>query len=103
MQEALDDGKGTDIRVLSVERQSGGLFSHMIVTTANSSRHATALAERARQALKAAGLPTGHSESGGDKSWVLVDAGDVVVHIMLAEARTHYDLESLWGFEEVGE
>lgn len=108
LQTALSDGKGADIRTLQVGRQSGGLFSWMIIATANSPRHAAALAERARLALKEAGLPCGHREGGrenvrdgyGEEAmWILVDAGDVVVHIMQDEARTLYDLESLWGFE----
>lgn len=100
IEQSLQDGKGMDIKILFVAHQSGGLFERMIIATANSPRHVAALAERARVALKTAGLPPGHIETSAEKSWILVDAGEVIAHIMVAEMREIYDLESLWGFEE---
>ena len=97
---ALEEGKGADIKVVSALRQSGGLFARMIIATANSPRHAAALAGRVRRALKDAGLPRGHTESSPERAWYLVDAGDTVAHIMQPEARALYDLEGLWDFEE---
>ena len=97
--QALEDGQGADIKTLPTAAQSGGMFSCMIVATANSARHAAALAERTRLAVKRAGLPPGHVETSEGSVWILVDCGDVVVHIMQEEARRHYDLEGLWGFE----
>ena len=100
--QALEEGKGEDIKIFAAAGQSGGLFERMIIATANSPRHAAALAERVRRALKTAGLPRGHTEKSAQQAWFLVDAGAVVAHIMLAEARTVYDLETLWDFEEEG-
>lgn len=102
MRRALEDGKGRDIASLPAARQSGGLFEFMVVATANSARHAGALAERVRMALKHAGRAC-HIESSEDKNWILVDAGEAIAHIMLAESRERYDLERLWGFEETSE
>lgn len=97
---ALEEGKGADIKTVAAARQSGGLFSQMVIATANSPRHAAALASRVRRALKEAGIAPRRAESSGEKSWILVDAGDAIAHIMRREARESYDLENLWDFEE---
>ena len=100
VRQTLESGKGEDIKILPTERQSGGLFGWMIIATARSSRHAAALAERVRLAVKGAGADKSHAEVSEGKSWILVDTGDVVTHIMQAEARARYDLEGLWGMDE---
>ncbi|MGI9305820.1 MAG: ribosome silencing factor [Gammaproteobacteria bacterium] len=96
---ALEEGKGEDIKSFAAARQSGGLFERMIIATANSPRHAAALAERVRRALKDAGLPCGRAEISAEKEWLLVDAETAVAHIMQRDARGRYDLENLWDFE----
>ena len=97
----LEEGKAADIAALETARQSGGLFSHMVVATASSSRHASALVRRLTRALKEAGCPRSVEES-SEREWSLVDAGAVVAHVMQAEARARYNLEGLWGFEKEG-
>ena len=97
---ALEEGKAADIKIVAAERQSCGMFSQIVIATANSPRHAAALEARVRRALKDAGIAPRRAEGMAEKSWILVDAGDVVAHIMRQEARAHYDLENLWGFEE---
>lgn len=94
----LTDGKGADIVQLPALEQSGGLFSHIVVATAMNARHAASLGERVVRALKTGGIKTPRKEQSED--WVLIDAGDVIAHIMQAEARARYDLESLWSFED---
>ena len=94
----LEEGKATDITALDTARQSGGLFAHIVVATATSSRHTLALTRRLARALKDAG----HSrmvEESSEREWSLVDAGSVVAHVMQPEARERYNLEGLWGFE----
>ena len=97
---ALADGQADNVTTLPALKQSGGLFSHIVIATANSSRHAQALAQRALRALKNAGHKnkTVEGEKGGD--WALIDCGDVVLHIMQEEARDKYRLEALWTFED---
>ena len=95
----LEEGKAADIAVLETDRQSGGLFSHMVVATASSARHASALTRRLTRALKEAGFPRRVEES-AEREWSLVDAGAVVAHVMQPEARARYNLEGLWGFEK---
>lgn len=102
VQAALADGKGERVVTLPTLRQSGGLFSHVVVATAGSGRHAAALADRVRRAWKSAGLGASRVESSEEREWVLIDCGDVVVHIMQESARTRYRLEELWGFEGRG-
>ena len=97
--EALTEGKAEDVVILPTEEQSGGLFSHIIIATAGSSRHAAALAERVVKATKAAGLKKPSMESSEEREWVLIDCGAVVVHVMREEARRYYQLEALWSFE----
>lgn len=94
---ALQEGKGKDAAVLPAEKQSGGLFSHMIVVTAGSARHAAALAERV---IKTVNIRRSRVEKSDGSEWVLIDCGDIIVHIMQDAARRHYALEELWGFEE---
>ena len=101
--QALEDGQGRDITALSVKEQSGQLIDWMVIVTAKSSRHATALAEKVQLALKASDNPKHHIETSAEKSWILVDANDTIIHIMQQTARDHYRLEDLWGFEKSNE
>ena len=100
VREILADGKGGELIALPAAKQSGGLFGWIVMVTASSARHASALAERLLRGLKNAGLKNCAVEKSDDSSWILIDAGGVIVHVMLAETRAHYNLESLWKFEE---
>jgi ribosome-associated protein len=93
--DALEELKAAEISTLNVAHLTS-VTDLMVVATGTSTRHVAALAENLVQRAKAAGLgPLGvEGESGSD--WVLVDLGDVVVHVMLAETRRLYDLERLW-------
>jgi len=68
----------------------------MVVATGSSQRHIAAMAEHLLARLKAAGI-AGLGAEGSRSDWVLIDAGDVVVHLFKAELRSFYDLEKLWG------
>jgi ribosome-associated protein len=92
---ALEDAKANDIRQLDV-RGLTDITDWMVVASGTSTRHVLALANHVRTQVKAQGLlPIGtEGESGSD--WVLLDFGDVVVHLMLPDTRGFYDLEGLW-------
>ena len=92
---ALEDGKANDVRQLDVRRLTD-ITDWMVVASGTSTRHVLALAEHVRTQMKTQGLsPIGtEGESGSD--WVLLDYGDVVVHLMLPDTRGFYDLEGLW-------
>ncbi len=92
---ALDDGKALDIRVLDVARMTV-ITDYMIIATGRSSRQVKALLERVREAAAAIGVRPLGVEGENAAEWVLIDLGDVVVHIMQAEARDFYQLEKLW-------
>ena len=92
---ALENAKANDVRQLDVRRLTD-ITDWMVVASGTSTRHVLALADHVRTQMKAQGLsPIGtEGESGSD--WVLLDYGDVVVHLMLPDTRGFYDLEGLW-------
>lgn len=96
---ALEDIKGKDIVVLETENITS-LFNHLIVATGDSNRQVKALARNVELELKQNGLDVIGVEGLDSGEWALVDAGDIVVHVMLAEVRNFYDIESLWGGEK---
>jgi ribosome-associated protein len=92
---ALEDIKARDITVLDV-RQLTGLYDALIIATAESNRQVKALADHVREELKAAGANIIGVEGEQSGEWILVDAGDIVVHIMQPATRAYYNLEELW-------
>lgn len=97
--EALEDIKASDIRVLDVSTLTS-ITSCMIIASATSTRHAKALAHNVQDKLRAQGAEIYGVEGEQEGEWVLVDLGDVVVHIMLQNTRDYYNLEQLWGVAE---
>lgn len=94
--DALDDLKGLDIRRIDV-RDRTTVTDVMVIASGTSERHVRSLADRVveRAAEEGGTKPMGvEGESGSD--WVLIDLGDVVVHVMLPEKREFYNLEKLW-------
>lgn len=92
----LDDMKAKDITVLDV-RDKTSVTDWMVLATGTSNRHISAVAERVEQAAKEANARPYGSEGRASSDWVLIDMGDMVVHIMTEHARQFYDLERLWG------
>jgi ribosome-associated protein len=69
----------------------------MVIATGSSQRHIASMAEHLLERLKLAGLAGVRAEGTGQSDWVLIDAGDVIVHLFKDEVRHFYDLEKLWG------
>lgn len=69
----------------------------MVIATGSSRRHLEAMAEHVLERLKARGMVGTVAEGRGQSDWVLIDAGDVIVHLFRDETRRFYDLERLWG------
>lgn len=93
---ALEDVKGKDIIALDTTKLTD-MFECMVVATGDSNRQVRALANNVREELKAKGFEILSSEGEEYGEWVLVDAGPVIVHVMLPPVRDYYDLEQLWG------
>lgn len=94
--DALEDVKGKNILELDTTQLSS-LFQRLVVCTGDSNRQVKALANSVHVKLKEAGVDIVGTEGQESGEWVLVDAGDVVIHVMLPAVRDYYDLEALWG------
>ena len=92
---ALEDIKARDITVLDV-RKITSFYDSMIIATAESNRQAKSLAHHVRDKIKEAGGTIVGVEGEESGEWVLVDCGDIVVHIMQPAIRAYYNLEELW-------
>ena len=92
---ALEDIKARDITVLDV-RKLTSMTDTLVIASADSNRQVKALANHVRDKLKEAGAHIVGVEGEESAEWVLVDAGDIVVHVMQPAVRTYYNLEELW-------
>jgi len=87
--------KARDITVLDV-RKITSIYDSMVIATAESNRQVKALAHHVRDKLKEAGATIIGVEGEETGDWVLVDCGDIVVHVMQPAVRAYYNLEELW-------
>ncbi len=95
VQASLDDDKAEDIVAIDLTGKSD-IADYMVIATGRSSRQVGAMAEHLREALKAAGI--GVSVEGAARAdWILIDGGDVIVHLFRPEVRAFYALEKMWG------
>jgi ribosome silencing factor RsfS/YbeB/iojap len=92
---ALEDLKAKDIREIDVRGKSS-VTDLMVVVSGTSSRHVKSIADEVVKKAKQASLPPIGVEGQREGEWVLVDLGDVIVHVMLPRMREFYDLERLW-------
>lgn len=95
---SLDDMKAVDVKVLDVAALTT-ITSKMLVCTGTSKRHVKSIADNLVAEAKQAGAQPFGVEGSGEAEWVLVDLGEIVVHVMQAQARALYQLESLWAPE----
>ncbi len=98
--EALEDVKGRDIVVFNVAAQTA-YFERVVIASGDSNRQVNALASHVQEKLKSLGATVVGVEGRRNGEWVLVDLGDIVVHVMHPAIRSHYNLEELWGGKEV--
>lgn len=92
---SLDDDLAQNIVTINLQGKSA-LADHMVIATGRSQRHVGALADHLLRKLKETGLKNIRTEGQSTGDWVLVDAGDVVVHIFREEVREFYGLEKMW-------
>ncbi len=98
--QALEGLKAENIQVIDVRIQAS-FTDYMIFASGKSNRHVKSIAREVIDAAKLAKMPPLGVEGEDVGEWVLVDLGDVVVHVMLPDTRLFYDLEKLWGEELV--
>lgn len=95
---SLDDAKAEDTVSIDITGKSS-LSDHMVVTSGRSNRHVSAVADQVVKALREAGFSKPRVEGLPHADWVLVDAGDVIVHIFRPEVREFYNLEKMWAVD----
>ena len=93
--ERLDDIKAEDIVTIDLTGKTS-IADTMVVTSGRSHRHVAAIADRVVEGLKQAGIKDTHVEGMPHCDWVLIDAGDVIVHVFRPEVRAFYNLEKMW-------
>ena len=91
----LDDMKAEETVTIDLRGKSA-YSDYMIVTTGRANRHVGAIAENVTKALKETGIKNIHVEGLPNCDWVLIDSGDVVLHVFRPEVREFYNLERLW-------
>lgn len=93
--ESLDDSKAEGTVAIDITGKSS-LADHMVVTSGRSHRHVGAVADQLMRSLRESGFGKPRVEGLPHCDWVLVDAGDVIVHIFRPEVREFYNLEKMW-------
>jgi ribosome-associated protein len=98
--DALEDVKAQDIKVFNTTHLTG-LFDRVIIASGTSNRQTRGLASSVEDKAREIGLQVIATEGQETGEWVLVDIGDIVVHIMQPAIRTYYNLEEIWGDKPV--
>lgn len=93
--DCLDDAKAEETVAVDITGKSS-LADHMVVTSGRSQRHVGAVADQVLKSLREAGFDKPRVEGMPHCDWVLVDAGDVIVHIFRPEVREFYNIEKMW-------
>lgn len=96
IESSLIDDKAVDPVTIDLTGKTS-LADTMVIATGTSRRHIESMAEHLLERLKAHGMSGSIAEGRGQSDWVLIDAGDVIVHLFRDETRRFYDLERLWG------
>ena len=94
---SLDDDQAQEVVSIPLEGKSS-IADHMVIASGRSTRQVAAMAQKLAERIKHAGLGPVRLEGLPAADWVLIDAGDVVVHLFRPEVRTFYNLERMWAF-----
>ena len=93
---ALEDVKGRDIEVINTAKLTP-LFERIVIACGESNRQVRSLARNVEDKVREAGFEVISTEGEDSGEWVLVDLGEIVVHVMQPAIRSYYNLEELWG------
>ena len=91
----LEDMKAEDTVTIDLTGKTA-FADAMVVTSGRSNRHVGAVADRVLEGLKKAGVPDARVEGMPHCDWVLIDAGDIILHVFRPEVRAFYDIEKMW-------
>lgn len=94
----LDDDQAQEIVTIPLEGKSS-IADHMVIASGRSTRQVASMAQKLAEEIKKAGFGHARVEGLPAADWVLIDAGDVVIHLFRPEVRTFYNLERMWSFE----
>jgi len=92
----LDADKAFDITTINLDDQSG-ISDYMIIASGTSSRHVASMATKLKDKLSLLNIKGVKIEGLSQSDWVVMDAGDVIVHLFLPEVRAFYNMERMWG------
>lgn len=95
---ALEEMKAEETIIIDLQGKTS-IADHMIIASGRSNRHVGSIADEVVKVLKQAGHPSPRIEGVPHCDWVLVDCGDVIVHVFRPEVRTFYNLEKMWGVD----
>jgi len=96
---SLDEDQAQEVISIPLEGKSS-IADHMVIASGRSTRQVAAIAQHLAERIKQAGFDSPRSEGLPSADWVLIDAGDVVVHLFRPEVRSFYNLERMWAFGE---
>lgn len=92
---ALEDRKAEDVQVIDI-REISTVADYFILATGNNQNQIQAMRDACDEALHLAGLPVKQVEGNSNSTWILMDYGDIIIHIFSREDRLFYDLERIW-------
>lgn len=92
---SLEDSKAENIVSIDIQGKSS-LGDYMVIASGRSHRHVSAVADHLLKALKDAGFGNARVEGLASADWVLIDSGDIIVHVFRPEVREFYNLEKMW-------
>ncbi|EJF90399.1 ribosome silencing factor [Bartonella tamiae] len=92
---SIEGSKAESIISIDIRRRSA-LADYMVIASGRSQRHVAAIADYLMRALKEAGYRVAHIEGLESGEWVLIDAGDIIIHLFRPETRDYYNLEKMW-------
>ncbi|WP_282568617.1 ribosome silencing factor [Bosea sp. 124] len=98
----LEDMKAEDVTVIDLVGKTS-LADAMIIASGRVNRHVASIADSLVEGLKASGLPSPKVEGMPACDWVLIDTGDIIVHVFRPEVRQFYNLEKMWGADRPNE
>lgn len=95
IKKALEDKKASDIEILDVSEQTS-LSDYFVIASCQSTVQVRACVDEIEEKMLEAGYPPRHKEGYRGASWILIDYGDIIVHVMQQETREFYSIERLW-------